>query len=200
MSNLVGKSPTYVNISYGSEFRNMTIVPDRNYSYSAIEVIEVSQNGSSCESQACWNGRIAAGEVPSPAPGSVYSYVYVNSTMNDSGISSVMYSFNVSKAWISSHGYDPEYVRLYRASASSYSWQGLATSLTGSNSTDYFYSASSPGMSVYAVSYEAPAGQASQPVPAQKGSYLDISILVMAIALIAAAYYALLKAGRAATG
>ena len=196
MSDLVGKSPTYVNISYGSEFRNVTIVPGRNYGYAAMAIITVRAPNSSCASQRCWNASINSGIAPSVAPGRVYSYIYVNSTMNDSSISGVTYSFNVSKAWIAAHGYNQRYISLYRATASNPLWNRLPTTLVGSNSTDYFYSATSPGMSVYAISYSAPIQQQTAAVPTQKGSYLDAMILTVVILLIVAAYYALLRGAK----
>ena len=60
-------------------------------------------------------------------------------------------SFRVNKTWISENSIDANTVKLYRWNGS---WQALPTSRTGEDENFFYFSAVSPGFSVFAISGE----------------------------------------------
>jgi PGF-pre-PGF domain-containing protein len=93
----------------------------------------------------------AGAGLPAP-PGNVANYFSVNSTISDSRINSVNYTFNVTQAWLSESRINPLSLSLYRLNATTNTWTRLHTVLVAANATAYVYSARSPGMSFYAIS------------------------------------------------
>lgn len=85
-------------------------------------------------------------------PGTTASYLLVNSTINDSNIKSLNYTFNITISWAINNRIDPRNLSMYRLNASTGAWTKLNTTLVYSNATNIVYRAKSPGLSVYAVS------------------------------------------------
>ena len=80
-----------------------------------------------------------------------YIAFQVNSTLNDSNVTSAIYKFSVSKAWINSIGINPDQVTLYKYVNTT--WIPLPTYEVGSNATSYDFSALSNSLSTYVVSF-----------------------------------------------
>jgi PGF-pre-PGF domain-containing protein len=85
--------------------------------------------------------------------GNLISIMVVSSSVNDSLLSRVQYGFNVSKRLLAAKNITAQAVRLYRRNATSGKWTALPTNIISSNSTQYFFSAASPGMSIYAIGF-----------------------------------------------
>ena len=82
-----------------------------------------------------------------------YLEFIVNSTLSDSEVIGAEYNFSVSKTWINNAGLFPQQITLYKYIVANETWVPLQTSLTGSNSTEYYFSALSDSLSTYLVSY-----------------------------------------------
>ena len=84
------------------------------------------------------------------APGTVFHYLLVNKlNLSDENIQSVKLEFRIAKSWVTTAGIDANTVKLYRYTAQ---WDELSTTKL-SEDTDYvYYSATSPGLSLFAIS------------------------------------------------
>jgi PGF-pre-PGF domain-containing protein len=82
-----------------------------------------------------------------------YIAFHVNSSLNDSNVTSAIYNFSVSKEWISNLGISPGQVTLYKYIDSNNTWISLPTYLTESNATSYNFSAVSNSLSTYVVGF-----------------------------------------------
>lgn len=82
---------------------------------------------------------------------SVYVYIDINSSINDSYVKNTTYTFEVSKDWIASHGADPSGISLYVTNKSTGMWSAINTSIIGNSSAAYLYAAVSKGFSTYAI-------------------------------------------------
>jgi len=138
--------------------RNVSLVLRNNYTHFAAGITESAANTTqSCASLSCWRSSLDRGIAGDRPPGLIYAYLYINSTVNDSGIASVRYGLNVSKAWLTAHNIAPNEVGFYRANSSVAEWDRLPLTMVGQNATQYFYTAASPGLSLYVISaYRAP--------------------------------------------
>ena len=141
--------------------RNVSIVLTHNYTHFAAGITENGANtAQSCASLSCWRSSLSRGIAGDKPPGLIYAYLYINSTVNDSGIASVRYGINVSKNWLAAHNIDGGEVAIYRANQTVAEWDRLPLVMVGQNATQYFYTAASPGLSLYAISaYRAPVQQ-----------------------------------------
>lgn len=90
----------------------------------------------------------------------VYQYIQINGSLStnpnidiDPFLSSVTYNFTVPISWIQSQGGNVSSIVLLKYSPQDQAWNPLLTSPSGSNSTAYFYSATSNSFSSYAVTY-----------------------------------------------
>jgi len=138
--------------------------------------------------------------------GNVIGVIVVNSSVNDSLISMVQYKFNVSKALLSIQGIAPGSVHLYRQNLTAAKWVALPTNLTGSNSTQYFFTATSPGMSVYMIGFgyletniTAVNTTNVQSAKTPQNTKIDPLLLVAGLLLLVAivvVYFALFRTGR----
>jgi PGF-pre-PGF domain-containing protein len=91
------------------------------------------------------------GPASTPVPGFAYNYMDIFTTgLNDENIVNVTFEFAVSNAWIAQNSIDYRSVKLYRWQASS--WHEIVTMWTSSDSTYHYYSAVSPGLSMFAIS------------------------------------------------
>lgn len=94
----------------------------------------------------------ASGHALPPPPGHPVNYVAINCSIGDASISAVNYTFNVSRAYVEAQNLTASDMRLYRYNTTTSTWVQLNTTMVGSNSTQYFFKARSPGMSLYVVS------------------------------------------------
>ena len=82
--------------------------------------------------------------------GSVYKYLEITKTnIQDSGISSAKISFKVPKSWLTANDIDKSTVTLNRFSNSA--WSSLPTTITTEDANYVYYSATSAGFSVFAI-------------------------------------------------
>jgi PGF-pre-PGF domain-containing protein len=104
-----------------------------------------------------------------------YKYIEINKTnVSETDLSEVKIKFEVNKTWLSTNGFATGDVSLYRYTTT---WNKLTTALTGSDSNYYFYEATSPGMSYFAIGAEKAATTTKQACPneccAGETNYLD---------------------------
>lgn len=104
-------------------------------------------------------GEIDSDEVAKPPSGSVYCYVNMNCSSAAAG--PVTIAFRVESSWISQRDLDPSTVLLLRLTQGV--WIPLPTNMTGKDGSYYYFSAVSPGFSLFAVN-------ASKSVPVAVGS------------------------------
>ncbi|MDH5443589.1 MAG: right-handed parallel beta-helix repeat-containing protein, partial [Hadesarchaea archaeon] len=85
------------------------------------------------------------------APGATYSYLDITvQNLSDADIDYVVISFKVEKSWLNASGIDPTTVALYRYSGGV--WMTLPTEIVSEDATYFYYSARSPGLSVFSIS------------------------------------------------
>ena len=88
-----------------------------------------------------------------------YQYIQINGSVGtskidiDQYVKNATYNFSVPISWVQSENTNSESIGLFKYSATSQTWDLLPTSFIGSNSTTYFYSATSNSFSGYVVSY-----------------------------------------------
>ena len=127
------------------------------------------------------------------------TYLYINSTLPDSAINYVNYTFNITKNFLEEHGINPSYISLFRYYALNNTWIKLPTKIIGENLTNYIYRSESPGMSIYAVGYEAPSQQQIPNITSsalnetasasnENSLYTVIAIIAIILGLILVAY------------
>ncbi|MBA3064778.1 PGF-pre-PGF domain-containing protein, partial [Candidatus Woesearchaeota archaeon] len=91
--------------------------------------------------------------VPSSAKGSVYKYITITKTaMTDDDVSKGIIKFKVKKEWLTDKGYGKDTVALHRYYTNK--WTKLTTTRDSEDTTDYYYSAESPGFSTFAITAE----------------------------------------------
>ncbi len=85
------------------------------------------------------------------APGVTFGYLSIETeNISNVDIDNVVITFRVEKSWISANGVDAATITLRRYSSGA--WTDLPTTKTGEDATYVYYSALSPGLSVYLVS------------------------------------------------
>jgi PGF-pre-PGF domain-containing protein len=102
------------------------------------------------------------GEIAIAAPGAIYRYLEIieeNTTDNDIG--SVTITFKVEKSWIEGENIDENTITLKRYNPENGGWVSLPTAKVSEDATHVYFSATSPGLSYFAVS-----GTAMTPAPA----------------------------------
>lgn len=87
----------------------------------------------------------------SAAPsGKVYNYITIDKqNIRDADVSSVKIKFKVEKSWLTANNVDENTVKLNRYTTS---WQALSTTKLSFDTTNVYYEATSPGLSVFAIS------------------------------------------------
>jgi PGF-pre-PGF domain-containing protein len=92
-------------------------------------------------------------------PSAIYQYIQINGSVGsgsnniDLYVKNATYNFSVPDAWLRQEGIQASSVQLFKYYPSSSSWGPLQTNLTGSNSTSYFYTATSNSLSGYVVGF-----------------------------------------------
>ncbi len=95
------------------------------------------------------------------APGISYKYLnIVAQNITDADIDFISINFGVERAWITAENIDPDTIALRKWVAGA--WVSLPTAKVGEDGTYFYYSAESPGLSIFAVS-----GSVSAPAPAE---------------------------------
>ena len=199
ITNLVRNSSNYVNTTSASRLSldSVAITSRKNITTLAAGIT-------------VYNSISSANAVPSSIvhrtnAGNVIGIIVINSSVNDSLIKTVQYRFNVSKRLLAMKSISPQSVHLYRQNATAAKWAALPTNLTGSNATQYFYAATSPGMSIYAIGFGYLESNITQTnstnlLPtqtSQKKIFDPLFMLVVLLLVIAAAivYLALFRRG-----
>jgi len=200
VTNLIRNSSNYVNTTSTSKIslNSMVVVPRKNITALAAGI---TFYGSVVASNA-----VSAAIASKTNIGNVISVMVINSSVNDSLIKAVQYRFNVSKRLLAAKNVNPREIRLYRQNVSAGKWSALPTNFTGSNATQYFYSATSPGMSIYAIGFGYLESNLTQtnstnilPAATPQKTILD-PLMMTAVLLLAVAamiiYLALFRKGR----
>ncbi|MGC8648600.1 MAG: PGF-pre-PGF domain-containing protein [Candidatus Micrarchaeia archaeon] len=81
-------------------------------------------------------------------------FFYINSSLSDSAINYVNYTFSITKSFLKEYNINTSYIQLFRYYTLNNSWIALPTKIVGENLTDYIYKAQSPGISIYVVGYK----------------------------------------------
>jgi PGF-pre-PGF domain-containing protein len=87
-------------------------------------------------------------------PNSVYHYFVINTNVEDGNVSSVDIQFEVERAWIAENGIDEQTIRLNWYNPRDEIWESLPTEKIGKDDLYVHYSATSPGLSLFAVTGE----------------------------------------------
>ena len=86
------------------------------------------------------------------APGNVFHYLVITkSNLSDENVQSAKLEFRVEKTWIANSKIDDNTIALYRYTTQ---WDKMATTKLSDDGTYVYYSATSPGLSVFAISGE----------------------------------------------
>ncbi len=102
-------------------------------------------------------------EIAIGTPGVAYRYLnIVAENITDADIDVVLIEFRVEKAWVSAENIDPDTIALRRWDPIAEEWVSLPTTMIGEDDTYFYYSAESPGLSIFAVS-----GLTLGPAPAE---------------------------------
>jgi PGF-pre-PGF domain-containing protein len=102
------------------------------------------------------------GEIAIAAPGAIYRYLeVVKENITDNDIGSVTITFKVEKSWIEGENIDENTITLKRYNPENGGWVSLPTAKVSEDATYVYFSATSPGLSYFAVS-----GTAMTPAPA----------------------------------
>jgi len=102
------------------------------------------------------------GEIAIAAPGAIYRYLeIIKENITDNDISSVTITFKVEKSWIEGENIDENTITLKRYNPENGGWISLPTAKVSEDATYVYFSATSPGLSYFAVS-----GTAMTPAPA----------------------------------
>ena len=111
--------------------------------------------------------------------GEVYSYIEINAeNISDEDVRNVTIEFKVNKSWITEANVDEKSIKLCRYSNGS--WTILSTDIVRETSTEIYYSAESPGFSIYAIT-----GEKEQKGGTTGGTPgFELILAVVAIALI----------------
>lgn len=100
-------------------------------------------------------------EIEIAAPGISYKYLnIVAQNITDADIDFILINFGVERAWITAENIDPDTIALRKWVAGA--WVSLPTAKVGEDDTYFYYSAESPGLSIFAVS-----GSVLAPAPAE---------------------------------
>jgi len=79
-----------------------------------------------------------------------YQYFTVETqNMASSDVEGIIIQFRVNKSWIDRKGYDKDGMKLFRYESGR--WEKLSTSIVDETEANYYYNASTPGFSVFAV-------------------------------------------------
>jgi PGF-pre-PGF domain-containing protein len=86
---------------------------------------------------------------PTPAIEKLYGYLQIDhNNLGNSLIGSAKIRFKVAKAWMVSNSVQPDQIALYRFTSQ---WDLLATTMISQDSAYYYFDASSPGLSYFAI-------------------------------------------------
>ena len=194
ITNLVVNSSSSVNTStiWKTPLSSIKIMPKQNLT-TLVAGIRVYKNTS--------NG-FANGIIATQFSSNVISIIVINSSVSDSLIGSVQYGFNLSKSALAARGVGTDSVHLFRYNKTSGTWLLLPISMTGSDDTQYFFSAKSPGFSVYALAFgyidtrtnytTIPTTTVPQQFSFDSGMISKAAIIVAAIVLVVGVVYILM--------
>jgi len=112
------------------------------------------------------------------APDIAYRYLtIIAENIIDPWTENVRISFRVEKTWVASQDIDKDTVTLYRYRCDplAVGWQSLPTTRSGEDDTYFYYLATSPGLSVFAITGERVTPPPPPPPPVRYGVSVSIS-------------------------
>ncbi|MEA1985617.1 MAG: PGF-pre-PGF domain-containing protein, partial [Euryarchaeota archaeon] len=88
--------------------------------------------------------------VDTPPTGTVYRNlnIWLGNVVKKSDITDATISFGVSKSWLEENGFDPASIRLLRYTTE---WTELPTTMTGEDDDMVYYTAETPGFSIFSI-------------------------------------------------
>jgi PGF-pre-PGF domain-containing protein len=123
--------------------------------------------------------------------GATYKYLNVETeNLTDAQLRSATIRFSVEKSWINANGIGISTITLNRYDSAASTWTTLPTTLVGEDWGHAYFSAVSPGLSVFAIS-----GQQVQEQPAGGPSPWDLVVVVIGIVIVAVVILVILKKG-----
>jgi PGF-pre-PGF domain-containing protein/uncharacterized repeat protein (TIGR01451 family) len=119
-----------------------------------------------------------AGLVRAAAPGVVYQYLCViTENIAPASVGRATIEFRVERSWVAAEKIDEGTIRLYRYDAAAERWDPLPTKKVGEDAGHLYFSASSPGLSVFAVT-----GSRAKPFPwATLTAVMAVLIVVLVV-------------------
>ena len=140
------------------------------------EIALEAENDISGASFAVWELTGKPAGIAVEPSGATYKYLNVETeNLTDAQIGSVTIRFSVEKSWINANGIGISTVTLNRYNPAASAWTALPTTLVGEDGGHAYFSAVSPGLSVFAIS-----GQ-----PAEGPSPWNLVIVVIGIIIVA---------------
>lgn len=135
------------------------------------------------------------------APGISYKYLnIVAQNITDADIDVILINFSVERAWITAENIDPDTISLRKWVAGA--WVSLPTAKVGEDDTYFYYSAESPGLSIFAVSGSVPAPAefvlsdlVIEPMEVGPGENVEISVNVTNVGDLEGTYTVTLNIG-----
>ena len=116
--------------------------------------------------------------------GVVYKYLnVVNENFTDSDVTAVELQFGVERSWIEANNIDETTITLKRYSVGG--WTPLPTEKIGGDAGQVFYSANSPGLSVFAVSGQVFAPSQEEPTVTLVVGSLLVAACILTVVLVA---------------
>ncbi len=107
-----------------------------------------------CTKMTVWQLTTRPAEVPAPS-GEAYSYLtIVAENVQEGDVEEATISFQIERSWMSGRGFEENEIILCRYDSGDNTWDALETQKIGENQGLLNYSASSPGLSLFAITGE----------------------------------------------
>lgn len=97
--------------------------------------------------------------------GKVYKYIQVNASNLADKLSNAKFTIKVNKSWVSSNSLTKDNVALFRFDSTAGKWNELTTTYASEDDTYYYYDATTPGFSYFAIGEKTVTGQPSTQQP-----------------------------------
>jgi len=95
----------------------------------------------------------------------VYGYISITTTLPEGAVDSATVGFKVPKSWFTDNGFDVTSTGLQHYNEATGEWESLTTVQTGEDDEYYYFSAETPGFSVFSVIAEKEAAAPTETVP-----------------------------------
>ncbi len=123
------------------------------------------------------------------ADAGVYGYISISTTLPAGAVDKAKVGFKVPKSWFETNGFDPATTALEHYDEATGEWQSLPTVQTGEDDEYYYFSAETPGFSVFSVIAQKKAVPTPTPSPSPTPTKTPGFEAVLAIGALLAIVY-----------